>query len=90
MRRNSVLILLGMIVLLIVIAALLSYTLVRSPANDTIATGTGVPVQQAVPLSEPDGIPMRLVYIVSVLIVFVSAALVLLRLLLGLPGKDKK
>lgn len=96
MRRNSPLVLLSMIVLLVVIMGLLFYIFVRSSANDAVVTGTIVPAtlpvppaQQAAPLSEPVGTPMRLVYILSVLVVFVSAVLLLFRMLVGLPGKTK-
>jgi hypothetical protein len=97
MRRNSLLVLLSMIVLLIVIAVLLYYIFMRSSASDTVATSTAVsatlpisPEQQIAPLSEPVGIPMRLVYIVSILVVFVSAVLILFRMLLGIPGKNEE
>ena len=97
MRRNSLLILLSMIVLLVVIAVLLIYVFKRSPVNDAIATSTAVldtlpvsPEQQITLLSEPVGMPMRFVYIVSILVVFVSAALLLFRMLLGIPGKNKE
>jgi hypothetical protein len=96
MRRNSLLILLSMIVLLVVIAVLLFYIFGRSSAS-TVPTGTVVPAtlpvppgKQVVPLSEPVGMLTRFVYIVSVLIVFVSAVLILFRMLLGISGKHKE
>ena len=95
MRRTSLLILLSMIVLLIVMAVVLFYILSRSSVSETVAPGTVVPAApplppepQMTPSSEPDGMPMRLVYIVSVLVVFVSAVLVLFRMVLKALIKD--
>ena len=97
MRRNSVLILVSMIVLLIVIGVLLFSIFLRSSTSGTVATGTGIPATLPVPpdqqialSSEPEGMPMRLVYIVSVLIVFVSAVLVLFRMLVKALIRDTK
>lgn len=98
MRRNSLLVLMSMIVLLIVIGVLLFSIFLRSStSSDTVATGTVTPAtlpappeQQMAPLSEPIGTPMRLVYIVSILVVFVSAVLVLFRMLFGISGKDQE
>jgi len=95
MRRGSLLILMSMIVLLIVIGVLLFFTFLRSSESDTGVTGTVIPAtlpappdQQTTLSSEPAGRPMRLVYIVSILIVFVSAVLVLFRMLLNVWIKD--
>ena len=95
MRRNSLLILLSMIVLLVAIAALLVYTFMRSPVSDTTSTVVSetlpvVPEQQLALSSEPVGMPVRFVYIVSILVVFVSAVLVLFRMLLGISGKNEE
>ncbi|MBN2394680.1 MAG: hypothetical protein JXR84_28370 [Anaerolineae bacterium] len=93
MRRNSLLILLSMIALLIVIAVLLIYVVTRSPVSDTVVPSTAEsvsPEQQLALSSEPVGMPMRSVYIVSVLVVFVSAVLILFRMLLGIPGKNEE
>jgi len=85
-----------MLMLLVVIAGLLFYIIVRSSTGDTVATGTVVPATLPVPPeqqtalpSEPVGTPIRLVYIVSILIVFVSAVLILFRMLLGISGKNE-
>ncbi len=97
MRRTSLPILLSMIVLLIVIGIVLFYIFSRSSVNETVTTGTVVPAtvpvppeQQMLPTSEPVGMPMRLVYIVSILVVFVSAVLILFRMLLKAFIKDKQ
>lgn len=97
MRRNSLLILMSMILLLIAMAVLLFYIFLRSSGSDTGAAGTAIPAtlpappgQQMAPLSEPVGTPMRLVYILSILVVFVSAVLVLFRMLLNALIKDRK
>jgi hypothetical protein len=96
MRRNSLLVLMSMIVLLIVIGVLLLHIFLQAHVSNTVAKDTAVPAtpplppeQQMTPLSEPVGIPMRLVYIVSILVVFVSAVLILFRMLLGIPGGNE-
>ncbi|MGC9395024.1 MAG: hypothetical protein ACP5J4_09215 [Anaerolineae bacterium] len=96
MRRNSLHILLSMLMLLVVITGLLCYIFLRSSTDDTVATGTVVPAtlpvspeQQNTLLSEPTSMPVRLVYIISILVVFVSAVLILLRMLLGISGKNE-
>ena len=96
MRRNSLLILLSMLILLIVTAGLLFFIVLRSSTRDAVTPGTVVPAtlpvppeQQMAPLSGPVGMPVRLVYIVSILVVFVSAALILFRMLLGISGKHE-
>ncbi len=95
MRRTSLLVLLSMIVLAIVIAVVLFDIFSRSSVSETVAPGTVVPAtlpvppaQTMLPTSEPVGTPMRLVYIVSVLVVFVSAVLVLFRMVLKALIKD--
>lgn len=97
MRRNSLLILLSMIVLLVVIGVLLFFILSQSLTRDRVATDTAAPATLPVPpdqqnalSSEPDGTPIRLVYIVSILIVFVSAVLLLFRMLLNSVIKDRQ
>ncbi len=97
MRRGSLVILMSMLVLLVVIAGLLFYIFLRSAAGDAVATGTVASVtlpspqsQQLTPASEPRSTPMRFVFVVSVLIVLVSAALVLFRLVSKYFFKDVK
>lgn len=97
MRRNSPLILMSMIILLIVIGVLLLYIFRQSPASDTVTTDTGVPAtltvapdSQLSQFSEPVGTPIRLIYIVSVLVVFVSAILMLFGMLLKALIKDSE
>jgi len=97
MRRNSSLILMSMIVLLIVTAVLLFYIFWWSTTSGTVATGTAIPAtlpvpsaQQTAPSSEPVDMPMRFVYIISLLVVFVSAVLVLFRMLMRALIKDMK
>jgi hypothetical protein len=97
MRRNSLLILTSMIVLLIVIAVLLFYILSRLPVSETgvtstviPATATDLPEQQILSPSGPVDMPMRFVYIVSLMVVFVSAVLVLFGMLLKALIKDTK
>jgi len=84
-----------MIVLLIVIGVLLFYIFLRSSTGGTVATDTVIPAtlpappdQQIALSSEPEGMPMRLVYIVSILAVFVSAVLTLVGMLLKALIKD--
>lgn len=97
MRRTSLPILLSMIVLLIVMGIVLFHIFSRSSGSETVTPGTIVPAtvsvppeQQVLPVSEPVGTPMRLVYIVSVLVVFVSAVLVLFRMVLKALIKDSQ
>jgi hypothetical protein len=97
MRRNSLLILMSMIVLLVVMGVLLFSIFLQSSTSDPGVTGTvtlTTPLasldQQITLSSEPVGIPMRLVYIVSILVVFVSAVLILSRILLGISGKNEE
>ncbi|HQK14929.1 MAG TPA: hypothetical protein PLJ78_13415 [Anaerolineae bacterium] len=80
--------LISMIVLLIAMAGLLFYIAVHLPKGNAVSTDIGAlatlpnpqPQQQTTP-SEPVSTPIRLIFIVSVLIVFVSAALMLFRLI---------
>ncbi|HQE93316.1 MAG TPA: hypothetical protein PLH19_10720 [Anaerolineae bacterium] len=87
MRRNSRIIRMSLAMLLMITAGLLSYIFWRPAGGDGVAPDTAIPAtlpsppsQQLVPLSDPVNAPLRFVYIVSVLLVFVSAALVLFRL----------
>jgi len=95
MRRGRLIILMSMLVLLIAIAGLLFYISLQSAADDVVATGAVIPAtlpspqsQQLAPSSEPRSALIRLVFIVSVLIVFVSAVLVLFRLVSKYIFKD--
>lgn len=95
MRRNSLFILICMIVLLAVIGVLLFYIFAQPSTSDMGATGMAVPTtlpaspdQQVALSSEVFGMPMRFMYIVSILVVFVSAILILFGLLLKTLIKD--
>lgn len=83
-----------MLVLLGVIVWILWYVFASFLSNDASGVETVIPTtspitsEQPVAPSEPTGIPMRLVYIVSVLVVFVSAVLLLFRMLLKVLIKD--
>ncbi len=97
MRRNSLLMLMSMIVLLIVTGVLLFYIFLRSATSDAGATGTVIPAtlpappdQQIALSSESTGMPMRFVYIVSILVVFVSAVLLGFGILLKALIKDRQ
>lgn len=97
MRRNSWLVLLSMLVLLIVIGVLLFHIFASSSTRGTVTTATAVPAtlpapadQQIALSSEPVSMPMRLVFIVSILVVFVSAVLILFGMLLKALIKDRQ
>jgi hypothetical protein len=93
MRRNSLLILMSMIVLSIVIGVLLFSIFLQPSASDMEATVIPAtlpasPDQQIALSSEVVGMPIRFVYIVSILVVFVSAMLILFGMLLKTLIKD--
>lgn len=95
MQRGRLIILMSMLVLLIATGGLLFYVLLRSTARDTVATGTPIAAtlpspqsQQIAPSPEPRSAPLRLVFVVSVLLVLVSAVLVLFRLVSKYIFKD--
>jgi len=97
MRRGSLLILISMIMLVLVIGVLLFSIFSQSLTRDRAVTGTAAPAtlpappdQQNALSSEPAGTPIRFVYIVSILIVFVSAVLLLFRMLLNSLIKDRQ
>mgnify|MGYP000957251686 CR=1 FL=1 len=97
MRRNSLLVLLSMIVLLIMIGVVLYYIVALPATRHTVSIATAVPAtlpalvdQQVAPSSEPVGVSLRFVYIVSILVVFVSAVLLLFRMLLKALIKDRQ
>lgn len=95
MRRGRLIILMSMLVLLIVIGGLLIYVLLGSVKEGAIATDTSIAAtlpspqsQQIAPSSEPRSAPLRFVFVASVLLVLVSAALVLFRLVSKYIFKD--
>ncbi len=88
MRRVALLSLISMIALLVAMAGLLFYIAMHPSADQAASTDTGItttlPGPQSQPLisaSEPTNLSIRLIFIVSLLIVFVSAVLVLFRLI---------
>jgi hypothetical protein len=97
MRRGSRIILMSLVVLLVVNLGVLFYIFWRSATRNMVATDMVIPAtlpspqsQLLAPSSEPVNTSTRLVFIVSVLIVFVSAVLVLFRLVSKYFFKDGK
>ncbi len=93
MRRSSVIIL-AVVVLLatavmgLLLYASLSYTTTGDVEKSDAVVPATLPSPNAQPVAEPDSAMVRLVFILSILVVFVSAVLVLFRLLGKLPFKD--
>lgn len=90
MRRSS-LIFLGLAVVLVTVATGLLLTVMARPpdARDAASAMTPtIPSPNARPPAEPDDVAVRMVFILSILVVFVSAILVLFRLFGKVPFKD--
>ena len=93
MRRDSVIILAVVVILATAITGLLLYVTLRYTTTEdaemnNVAVDATLPSPQAQLLAEPDSVMVRLIFILSILLVFISAVLVLFRLLGKLPFKD--
>ena len=93
MRRRSLILLASVMVMITVVTILMFYLTLRLTTSGDTAESMPVdpatlPSPQTQQSVEPDGVFERLVFILSVLFVFVSALLVLARLLGKVPFKD--